>query len=174
MIQRRKAAQRLDFSDLSEVQKAYIAGFLDGDGSIVAQFVKKDDYKFGYQIRISALFIQKSHRTHYLMDLSKEIGLGVVRQRNDGIAEYNIVGIQTLEPFLKAILPYLRIKKNIANLVLKIIEQLPSTKNNIEKFLEVCLLVDKVANLNDSKNRVITAVVVKSHIESLHISLQAE
>jgi hypothetical protein len=169
MTQRRKAKQRLDFSDLTEVQKAYIAGFLDGNGSIIAQFVRKSDYILGFQIRISALFTQKMKRIHFLQDLFNEIGLGVVRDRKDGIAEYNIVGAKTLEPFLKAILPYLRIKKKQASLVLKIIEQLPSTKNNKEKFLETCLLVDQVANLNDSKNRSITAAVVKSHLETLDI-----
>lgn len=169
MTQRRKAKQRLDFSDFTEVQKAYIAGFLDGDGSIIAQFVRKNDYILGFQIRMSAHFIQKMKRIHFLQDLFNEIGLGVVRDRGDGIAEYNIVGAKTLEPFLKAILPYLRIKKKQANLVLKIIEQLPSTKNNQEKFLETCLLVDQVANLNDSKNRSITADVVKAHLETLEI-----
>jgi hypothetical protein len=170
MAQRRKATQRLDFSDFTETQKAYIAGFLDGDGSIIAQFVKKTDYKFGFQIRISALFIQKTSRTHFLESLSKEIGLGVVRQRGDGIAEYHIVGIKVLEPFLKAISPYLRIKKKQVNLVLKIIEQLPSTKGHKEKFVETCLLVDQVANLNDSNNRSITAEIVKVHLETLALN----
>lgn len=169
MVEKRKSAQRLDFSDLTERQKAYIAGFLDGDGSIVAQFVKKSDYRFGYQIRVSAFFIQKNNRVHHLRDLAKEIGLGLVRDRGDGVSEYNIVGKAALEPFLNAILPYLRIKKKQANLVLKIIEQLPSIPNNKEKFIETCLLVDRVANLNDSRNRKTTVEEVKLHLETIEI-----
>jgi hypothetical protein len=30
---------------------AHLAGFLDGDGSIIFQFVRQDGYKFGYYIR---------------------------------------------------------------------------------------------------------------------------
>lgn len=170
MTANRKAKQRLDFADLTEGQKAYIAGFLDGDGSIVAQFVKKSDYKFGFQIRLSVLWFQKTSRLHHLVDLSNEIGLGQVRKRDDGISEYNIAGLNVLEPFLKALSPYLRIKKKQANLVLKIIEQLPSARDSKEKFLALCPLVDQIANLNDSKNRTITSETVANHLENIDIS----
>src|SRR5882724_2947767 len=30
---------------------AHLAGFLDGDGSIIFQFVRQDGYRFGYYIR---------------------------------------------------------------------------------------------------------------------------
>ena len=45
---------------LTEIELAYIAGFLDGDGSIYAQIVKGDDYKYGFRIRISIAFFQKT------------------------------------------------------------------------------------------------------------------
>jgi len=35
---------------------AYIAGFLDGDGSIFFQLVRRKDYIYGYQIRCSVAF----------------------------------------------------------------------------------------------------------------------
>ena len=49
--------------NLSELDKAYIAGFLDGDGSIIAQIVKDDTRKLKFYIRISIVFYQK--RTHH-------------------------------------------------------------------------------------------------------------
>ena len=47
---------------LSPMELSYIAGFLDGDGSIFAQMVKRDDYKLGFQIRVSISFFQKTTR----------------------------------------------------------------------------------------------------------------
>jgi len=39
---------------------AYIAGFLDGDGSIFFQIVKRKDYRIGFQIRSTIAFYQKN------------------------------------------------------------------------------------------------------------------
>jgi LAGLIDADG endonuclease len=41
---------------------AYIAGFLDGDGSIIAQLILRKDYKFKFQIRLSIQFTQLKKR----------------------------------------------------------------------------------------------------------------
>eukprot|EP01047_Picozoa_sp_COSAG01_P000436 COSAG01_NODE_8_length_44037_cov_102.614593_10_plen_59_part_00 len=43
-------------------EKAYIAGFLDGDGSINAQIVQRKDYVLKFQIRVSVTFFQKTTR----------------------------------------------------------------------------------------------------------------
>jgi hypothetical protein len=40
----------------------YLAGFLDGDGSIIAQLVSRKDYKFKYQIRLTLQFTQLKKR----------------------------------------------------------------------------------------------------------------
>jgi len=48
------------FKNLTEINKAYIAGFIDGDGSIIIQIVKDKSRKFGYYIRISLAFYQHS------------------------------------------------------------------------------------------------------------------
>ena len=44
---------------LTPVDFAYIAGFLDGDGSIMAQIVRNDSYLYGFSIRLSVVFFQK-------------------------------------------------------------------------------------------------------------------
>jgi hypothetical protein len=48
--------------NLSELEKAYIAGFLDGDGSIIIQLIKDNTRKFGHYIRVSIVFYQSSKR----------------------------------------------------------------------------------------------------------------
>lgn len=50
------------FNDLSKEQKAYIAGFLDGNGCILAQIVKRDQYKYKHTIRLSVVFYQKKDK----------------------------------------------------------------------------------------------------------------
>lgn len=154
-------------NNLTTTQAAYLAGFIDGDGSIIAQLVFRKDYVLKYQIRVSVLFIQKKKRVYFLNQLQDEIGTGVVRDRGDGIAELSLVGVNTVYPFLKQIQPFLRIKRKQANLVIQIIDQLNLTKNSPQKFLDLCKLSDQVSDLNDSKNRTITSETVKNTLKDL-------
>lgn len=146
---------------LSIADANYLAGFIDGDGSIIAQIVPREDYVLKYQIRVSVLCIQKVRRIHHLQHFQSQIGKGNLRKRNDGIAEFAIVGHSNVLAFLKQIQPYLRMKKKQANLVLRICQQLNLTEKDPEKFLELCSLADQVAELNDSKNRLHTKETVK-------------
>jgi len=45
---------------LSNLDLAYIAGFLDGDGSIVVQIVPDKTRKFKHYIRVSIVFYQNT------------------------------------------------------------------------------------------------------------------
>jgi len=45
---------------LKETTKSYISGFLDADGSLLAQIIKNNTYKYKFQIRISIIFYQKT------------------------------------------------------------------------------------------------------------------
>jgi len=46
--------------NLNEIDLAYIAGFLDADGSILTKIVKNDSYIYGFTIRVSIIFYQKT------------------------------------------------------------------------------------------------------------------
>lgn len=152
---------------LNPLVVGYIAGFLDADGSVLAQIVERRDYRFLYQIRLTVSFVQKTKRKHFLMQLKQDIGKGSFRDRGDGISELVVVGWQSVLPLLQQLAPCLRIKKKQAHLVLKIIEQLPLTKESPLKFLELCYLADQVSALNDSKTRTITAEVVEKRFKDL-------
>ncbi|MCX6791682.1 MAG: hypothetical protein NT149_01440, partial [Candidatus Gottesmanbacteria bacterium] len=67
-----------------EKTKAYIAGFLDGDGSIFLQLVRRKDYIFGYQVRASVVFYQKTSQKKILRWLIHKLRCGYLRDRNDG------------------------------------------------------------------------------------------
>lgn len=138
---------------MSKEQAAYLAGFIDGDGSIVAQIVKKDDYVLRYQLRVLIMCVQKKRRSHYLKQIQKQLGAGVFRDRGDGMAEITFVGKLNVLELLAQIRPYLRIKRKQANLITRISEQLGQLQNDPVKFLELCALADRIAELNDSKAR---------------------
>ena len=159
----------LDFERTpKKIGMSYLAGFLDGDGSIVAQIVERSDYVLKYQLRVRVSFTQKTRRKHFLLQIQKELGgKGCVRERPDGVSEFAIVGQNDVGWFLKQIAPMLHLKKKQAYLVLKIIEQLPLTKNSPEKFLDLCTLADHVSELNDSKNRKCTTQVVRERFQDL-------
>ena len=48
------------FKLLSPIKKAYIAGFLDGDGSIYVRAKPNTSYRFGYQIALYIVFFQSA------------------------------------------------------------------------------------------------------------------
>nr|ACU12337.1 hypothetical protein [Trebouxia gelatinosa] len=148
---------------LSEVEKAYISGFLDGDGSINGQIVRRKDYLFKFQIRISITFFQKTSRHWFILWLHKKLQLGTIRKRPDGMSEYTIIGPQNVEIVLEHIKPYLKIKRKQAILALHIIKN-KSKSQDLNSFLKCCQLADKFSVLNDSKKRTITSLVVRSEL----------
>jgi len=78
---------------LSPVELSYIAGFLDGDGSIYAQIVKRSDYRLKFQIRVSITFYQKTTRHWFLIQLKNQLQYGTLRKnKTNGMSDYTIVG----------------------------------------------------------------------------------
>lgn len=153
---------------LDTPHKAYIAGFLDGDGCINAQIVRRPDYKLHYQIRVTVTFFQKTKRHWILLQLHKLLALGTIRKRNDGMSEYAIVGKTSVKTILQLLFPYLRLKKLHARRVLQIIAQLEKDQDP-QAFVKLCEVVDTFQDLNDSKMRTLTSQVVRSHFLQLNL-----
>ena len=146
---------------MNNEDKAYIAGFLDGDGSIMAQLISRKDYKLGYQIRVSVVFYQKSTHQDFLLWLKEQLGYGYVRMRNDGMSEYTIVGLREVTYVLTLLYPFLRLKKVLAHDVLELIKQHPEQrKMTASKLVRLSKLVDKTASFNYSKKRTNTSIEV--------------
>lgn len=144
----------------------YLAGFIDGDGAIIAQVVKRSDYKWKFQLRLTLQFTQKTKRLHFLQALHQTIGVGYVRTRGN-VSDFVITETKNVYDLLKLLQPFLRLKQKQANLVIKIIEQLPSSKDSVHKFLELCEIADHVASLNDSKSRENTIETVRTTLKSI-------
>ena len=142
---------------------AYIAGLLDGDGSIFFQIVPRQDYKQKFQIRSSIAFYQKTEFAQILEWLKSIFGTGYIRHRKTGISDYKIVELKEVKRTLQLLQPYVRLKKNQINLGLEIINRLENKKSK-EDFLEICKLVDKFKELNYSKKRKITHEIVSKSL----------
>ena len=151
---------------LSNIELAYIAGFLDGDGSIMAQIVKNKSYKYGHTIRVTVSFYQKTKRHWFMIKLRKLLGKEwSIRKRNDGISEVYQTGFTPIKNFLIVIKPFLILKPRLALLILQIIEEYSQVQSEAD-FLEVCKKIDKTAEYTDSKKRIHTYSSVKKYLNS--------
>ena len=158
---------------MTKEELAYIAGFLDGDGCIMLQLVYRHDYVLGYQIRASIVFYQKTQYRSFLEWIKQKLVDGYIRERNDGMSEYTIVGIGPVGRVVKLLYPYLRLKNKQAKLVLEVLSKMPGSGRKIKPELLFLLAkeVDKFADLNYSKRRTNTSTKVKDFFESHNISL---
>ncbi len=142
---------------------AYIAGFLDGDGSIFFQIVPRKDYRQKFQIRTSIAFYQKKEYVEILNWLKEIFGVGYIRNRKTGMSDYTIVDSKEVKKILLLLKPYVKLKKKQVELGLEIIEKLDNKKSD-KDFLEICKLVDKFKELNYSKKRTITYETVSKSL----------
>lgn len=149
---------------MTNEEKAYIAGFLDGDGCIMAQLVRRKDYIFGYQVRTSIVFYQNQTHQEILSWLKSMLDIGYIRQRNDGMAEYTIVGLRDVRHIVALLLPFLRLKQELAQLIIHLIDSYPATMTPNE-LVRLGRLVDATAAFSYSKRRTNTVATV---IDFLH------
>jgi intein-encoded DNA endonuclease-like protein len=150
---------------LKKSEAAYIAGFLDADGSIYVQLKPNKTYRFGFQVAPQIVFFQSQKELTHLGTMREMIGGGHLRIRKDGVVEYIIGDIETMRALLKAVKPYLILKKPQADLMIKILDHKAKVKGR-EEFLLLAGLVDKFKNLNYSKNRKNTLLEVVNRLKS--------
>jgi hypothetical protein len=133
---------------------AYIAGFLDGDGSIFFQLVRRKDYLFGFQVRCSLAFYQKTDNKWIIEWLERQFNCGYIRHRKTGISDYTVVEPSEVYRILQMLRPYVRLKSKHIDLGLEILDRLPKV-SDAASFVELCHLVDGFREINYSKKRTI-------------------
>lgn len=151
---------RKHLENLTKEDLAYIAGFIDGDGSIFCQIIEGSDYKYGFTIRVSLVFFQHKDKKWFLMQWKDRLGFGIIRERKDDIVEYAISSIDAVEQLLLLLKPFIIIKHNVLIKTLDIIEKKRKIQN-LTDFLTLCSLVDEVGKLTYGKNRTVTSEYVK-------------
>lgn len=99
---------------MNKLDCAYIAGFLDGDGSLMLQIKKRNDSKKGWRFMSTICFYQDSRHDAPLSWIRKRLGIGYLSKRNDGMTELRINGYSQIRDILKVLLPFIQFKKNQA------------------------------------------------------------
>jgi intein-encoded DNA endonuclease-like protein len=149
---------------LSKEKKAYIAGFLDGDGSIYVKLKPNSTYRYRFQVSPAIVFYQSKKEKHHLQWLKKVTGKGYLRERNDGIVEYIIGDVKSLKELIRNLLPYLRLKQKQAKLMLEILREKEKVKTSRE-FLKLAERIDLFQQINYSKKRIQNSSKVKKVLE---------
>ena len=137
---------------LSIAKKAYIAGFLDGDGSVYVKLTKNKNYRYRYQVSSYIAFYQSQVNEIFLRDLKIQIGCGYLRKRNDGISELIIGDEKSQLAIIQSVLPFSKLKQKQLELMKEILEKKKKVKS-AKDFLKLCYLIDRYKKLNYSKKR---------------------
>lgn len=137
---------------LSSNKRAYIAGFLDGDGSIYVRAKPNSTYRYGFQIALYVVLFQSAQDRENFEAVCELIGYGKMRERKDGILEYAISKTDDIKKFLESVKPFVILKKRQLELMLKIIE-LKAKVESGKDFSTLLELIDFYRELNYSKKR---------------------
>lgn len=103
----------------SNLNKAYIAGFLDGDGSLMLQVKLRSDTKRGVRFMATICMYQDTRHEKTLYWMKDILGIGYISKRNDGITEYRINGYRNVREILTQLQPFIRSKKKQAKLLIQ-------------------------------------------------------
>ena len=101
----------------------YIAGFLDGDGSIVALMGPTKQRRFTHRVKLRINLTQKTKDRFILKMVGKALGHGRVRDSlKYKVSELVIGNRSEIKEVLLRLRPYVVVKKRQLELALKIIE----------------------------------------------------
>ena len=137
---------------LAKKQWIYLAGFLDGDGSIYVRVKPNKSYRFGFQIAPTIAFFQSAKEESKITEIQKDYELGYLRKRNDGIIEWVIGREKEIRIIVKNTIPFLRLKKKQAKLMLEVLDRKSKLKTK-KDFISLAKKIDLFRELNYSKKR---------------------
>ncbi len=131
----------------SEIDMAYIAGFLDGDGSLMLQLKRRKDVKSRTRFMATVCFYQDSRHAEPLIWIRKILGIGYIFNRNDGMTELRINGYETIAVILRKLLPYIKFKKAQARALLKAVDILRKTPKRLLVQSMLSAVVDSIIKI---------------------------
>ena len=128
---------------------AYIAGFLDGDGSIMLQVKSRNDTSRGVRFMATLCLYQETRHAQPLRWMRTVFNIGYLSDRKDGITELRINGFASVRRVLELLRPYIRFKVAQAEAMIAacaLLEQKP-IRNLSEK--ELLYIVDMMFIIKD-------------------------
>ena len=139
------------------IELAYIAGFLDGDGSLMLQLKKRKDTKRGFRFMATICFYQDTRHEKPLYWIRDILNVGYISRRKDGMSELRINGFNTIEQLLNELKPYIKFKEVQLEAMIKATSILRSDMNTLtNKDLETivsCILIIQNENYKSHKKR---------------------
>ena len=145
--------------DVNSFSNGYVAGFLDGDGSIVATVEKRPERRrFPYRVRLKVVFTQHNRHKKIIALLWEFLGkVGHIRYvPSHNLVELVIQDREEVVRILKRIRPHLIIKKRQALLmedILRIYEKSRvNTRSSLfeNEYALVLTLVKEIRKLNSN------------------------
>ena len=124
------------------LERAYIAGFLDGDGSLMLQLKKRSDSKRGIRFMATICFYQDTRHEKDLNWIKEVLGIGYLSKRKDGMSELRINGYKQVGSILESLLPFIRFKKLQACALKDACEILSNTKFKMLDQKKIIHLID--------------------------------
>jgi len=141
-------------SRFNKLNLAYIAGFLDGDGSLMIQVKRRSDSKKGIRFMLTICFYQDTRHERPLLWIRKVLGIGYISRRNDGMTELRINGYKQVADILVKLLPFLKFKKVQAKTIIRSAELLVGDQNDhMRKSLVRNILLVQKENYATRKKR---------------------
>lgn len=137
---------------------AYIAGFLDGDGSLMFQIKKRKDIRRGWRFMVTVCLYQDTRHAAPLSWMRRKLGIGYLSHRKDGITELRINGFQRVRFILHQLNPFIRFKKTQATVIYRACELLARkpiatlTKKELD-FLCRCLFTVQEKNYTSTNKK---------------------
>lgn len=137
---------------------AYIAGFLDGDGSLMLQIKKRRDSKTGIRFMVTICLYQDSRHESGLCFMRKVLGIGYLSKRNDGMSELRINGYRQVHDILVELKPFIHFKQIQVNALISACEILMKTPMKhmqdvqLRELVDLILVIQK-ANYSTKKKR---------------------
>lgn len=127
---------------LSEVERAYLAGFLDRDGAIMALIERHSEKRFGFRVRVEVKATQ--YHESDVAWLPAQTGVGYIRQ-NLRTFEWSVRDQRAVLWLLEMIAPYSRCKKNQVALATQILSHPIQSKDDL---IQVAQLADALSKFN--------------------------
>ena len=133
----------------SEQNKAYISGFLDGDGSLMLQVKKRSDTKRGVRFMATICLYQDTRHEEPLHWIRNQLGVGYISRRSDGISEYRINGFAQIESILNQLEPYIRFKQRQTKALIRACRLLKEKPIDVLSKKELRQLVDIIFTIKN-------------------------
>ena len=149
---------------------AYIAGFLDGDGSLMLQIKTRSDTKRGARFMATICLYQDTRHEKVLVWMHKRLGVGYISRRNDGISELRINGYMQVRNILQKLEPFIRFKAKQTGLLIQACVLLETKPIALLSKRELRKLVALVFDIKDNNYKSGSALTKKELCQRLGLT----